>query len=38
MSLMKIVALPLRLFIKLLEILTLNTVKISLMYYSIYEY
>lgn len=38
MSLIKIAALPIRLFIKLLEILTLNTVKISLMYYSIYEY
>ncbi len=38
MSLIKIAALPIRLFIKLFEIFTLNTVKISLMYYSIYEY
>lgn len=38
MSLTKIVALPLSLVIQLLEIFTLKMVKISLMYYSVYEY
>jgi hypothetical protein len=38
MSLTKIVALPLSLVIHLLEIFTLKMVKISLMYYSVYEY
>ena len=38
MSLIKIATLPISLFIKLFEIFTINTVKIILMYYSIYEY
>jgi hypothetical protein len=38
MSLIKIAALPLMLFMKMLKIFTINMVKISLMYFSIYEY
>ncbi len=38
MSLIEIAALPLRLFIKMLKIFTINMVKVSLMYFSIYEY
>lgn len=38
MSLLKIVALPLRFFVQLFETFCTNTVKIILMYFSIYEY